>query len=54
MRFGEIMLAADVCTTGKMRFWSYTLDGNYIEPAKLHHLPKIIRVDEGRSFQVNK
>ncbi|ODN06591.1 Kunitz-type protease inhibitor 2 [Orchesella cincta] len=52
MRFGEIMLAADVCTTGKMRFWSYTLDGNYIEPAKLQHLPKIVRVDEGRSFQI--
>jgi hypothetical protein len=52
IRFGEVMIAADICTTGKMRFWSYTLDGNYIEPAKIAHLPQIIRLDEGRSLQV--
>jgi len=52
IRFGEVMIAADICTTGKMRFWSYTLDGSYIEPAKIAHLPQIIRLDEGRSLQV--
>lgn len=52
VRFGDVMIAADICTTGKLRFWSYTLDGSYIEPSKIVHLPQIIRLDEGRSFQV--
>ncbi|CAG7830632.1 unnamed protein product [Allacma fusca] len=52
IRFGDVMVAADVCSTGRMRFWSYTIDGNYIEPAKIAHLPQIIRIDDGRSFQI--
>lgn len=52
IRFGDVMLATDICSTGKMKFWSYTSDGSYIEPNKIAHLPQIIRIDEGRSFQV--
>jgi len=52
IRAGDIMFAFDVCSTGKMQIWSYTIDGSYIEPENLLYLPLITRLDEGRSYQI--
>lgn len=54
IRFGEFMLGAEVCSTGKLRLWSYSVEGDIVEASKIPHLPQILRVDDGRSFQVRK